>query len=82
MNSQRQRLLDEIKIKSESEIKKANEIKDKNKQEDFLKKIKNLKFKSSPLSIKTAIRRLIIKEFKLGKLFSASQLIKYKYILG
>ena len=89
LNYHRQGLLNQISQNLGSEINNANEIQIKN--DEFNKmltlfeklKMKKLEFKCSLLrSNEICIWKLINKEFKFGKKFSLSKLIKYKHVLG
>ena len=66
------------------EIASVNEIKDTKKvksSREKLNKAHKLKFKSKKLKAKeSCIQKLIKKEFKLERAFSALNLVKYKYI--
>ena len=82
LNNQRQKLLDQISANMIFELNQINEIKTKNNQ-DFLSELNNSKFKRIVLSLnRIGIRKLIIKEYKFGRMFSASQLVKYKNVLN
>ena len=88
-NNFRQSLLDLISTNLRSEINQVNELvierKNNNRQitKFELEKPRNLNYKRVFRSKKVCIRKLIMREFKLGRNLSASiQYIKYKHILG
>jgi hypothetical protein len=88
-NNSRQRWLDLISTNLRSEINHFNDLlrfngKKTNVQTFIgeLKKTKSLNFKPCLRSEYFCIRKLALKEFNFSCKFSASQLIKYKHILG
>ena len=88
LNNFRQRLIDLISTNLHLEINQVNELVSKRKNSNDqianceLEKQRNLNFNKSVIrSEEMCIKRLIMKEFKFSCKFSASQLIKYKYIL-
>lgn len=87
LNNHRQGLLEHIKSCLSSDIDQVNEVKIESIQraQDSLAKTRssrNLNFKKSNLSNRVAIRRLINKEYAFTRMFAASQLVKYRFILS
>ena len=75
LNIYRSNLLNQVSSSMRSEINNANEILGNNN-------IKTAKFKCSRFKPnETCIRRIVNSEFKFGKKFSLSELVKYKYLL-
>jgi hypothetical protein len=90
LNEQRLRLLDHIEANRSTELARISEIQNQSidvnillSQLNDLRKKRSLKFESSLLLERVAIRKLIIVEHKFRTRFSsARQLPKYKYFLG
>ena len=90
LNNQREELLNQLKINIGLEIDHANEILAKSEYKnieqilaDESNKMKKIKFKSNIIKPnRLFILKLLSNEFKFGKQFSISQLIKYHHILG
>ena len=85
LNKHREELLNQISASLDLEISQVNEIVAKSENVEALldkfEKIKRLEFKNSVFkSAKTCISKLIIKEFKFGRIFSSSLLVKYQHI--
>ena len=89
LNDERERLLKRLSTTSSLEINRVNEkVKTNGKNTnakillDKINKTRTLIFKPSSIkSEKACIRKLVIKEYKLGKIFSPARLIRYKQIL-
>jgi hypothetical protein len=83
LNTHRDGLLKQLSLITRSEIDRVNEAVQRNEIDFNKNKTMITKFKpASTNSWRICIKKVINKEFKLGKIFSSSQLVQYQCLLG